>query len=141
MHKRILLLVIAAIALAGTAIAQAAPTGRLPARRANGLADKQPDLPAGLFTRNPLWLGQNYATNGRMFQWAASSFICGLSIRGRCEGAGCFSAAPRCCLTDWVRAEADQLAVQGFVAVAPDLYSGMVRAAETTIRLNFRTMP
>lgn len=40
-------MIITAVTLVGTATAQ---TGTPPARRGNGLADKQPDLTAGLFT-------------------------------------------------------------------------------------------
>jgi carboxymethylenebutenolidase len=126
MHKRILLLVIAAIALAGTAIAQAAPTGRPPARRANGLADKQPDLPAGLFTAE-----STVARTKIRHEWAdvpVGRVKLHLWIEypeGDAKVPVVLVLHPAVGLTDWVRAEADQLAVQGFVAVAPDLYSGM----------------
>jgi carboxymethylenebutenolidase len=119
-------LVLAAIALAGTATAQAAQNGRAAARRANSLTDKQPDLPAGLFTAE-----STVARTKMRHEWAdvpVGRIKLHLWIEypdGDAKAPVVVVLHPAVGLTAWVRAEADQLAVQGFIAVAPDLYSGM----------------
>jgi carboxymethylenebutenolidase len=112
--------------LAGTAGAQAPQTGRPPARRGNGLTDKQPDLPAGLFTAE-----STVARTKMRHEWAdvpVGRVKLHLWIEypdGDAKAPVVVVLHPAVGLTDWVRAEADQLAVQGFIAVAADLYSGM----------------
>lgn len=126
MQKRILLLVIAAVAQAGTGAAQTTQTGSPPARRANGLADKQPDLPAGLFTAE-----STVARTKMRHEWAdvpvghVKMHVWIECPDGEGKAPVVLVMHPAVGLTDWVRAEADQLAVQGFIAVAPDLYSGL----------------
>ena len=126
MQKRTPLLVLAAIALAGMATAQATQAGRPPARRANGLTDKQPDLPAGLFTAE-----STVARTKMRHEWAdvpVGRVKLHLWIEypdGDAKAPVVLVLHPAVGLTDWVRAEADQLALQGFIAVAPDLYSGL----------------
>src|SRR5208282_5664121 len=108
------------------ASAQATQTGRPSARRANGLTDKQPDLPAGLFTAE-----STVARTKMRHEWAdvpVGRVKLHLWIEypnGDTKARVVLVLHPAVGLTNWVRAEADQLAVQGFIAVAPDLYSGM----------------
>jgi carboxymethylenebutenolidase len=135
MQKSIFLALIAAVTWAGTATSQTtaqtttqkgARSGRPPARRGNGLADKQPDLPAGLFTAE-----STMARTKIRHEWADVP-VGHVKMHVWIEYPDGDGKAPvvvvmphAAGLTDWARGIADQLAVQGFIAVEPDIVSGL----------------
>jgi carboxymethylenebutenolidase len=93
--------------------------------RGGGLANKVPDLPAGAFTAS-----STVAHTTLQHEWVDIP-LGGASLHTWIEyptGAG---KAPvvvvmshEAGLDDWMRAIADQLAAQGFIAIAPDILSG-----------------
>ena len=93
--------------------------------RGGGLANKVPDLPAGAFTAS-----STVAHTTLQHEWVDIPFG-GARLHTWIEyptGAG---KAPvvvvmshEAGLDDWMRAIADQLATQGFIAIAPDILSG-----------------
>jgi len=130
-----LMVVFASLALqAGNALSQqAGQRGEAQGRgerggppRGGGLANKVPELPAGAFTASSTvarttlrheWVDIPLGT-GRIHAWieypdnqAKSPIVIVMA-----HAAG---------LDDWMRALADQIASQGFIAIAPDILSGM----------------
>ena len=90
-----------------------------------GLAAKNPDLPAGAFTAS-----STLAHTTLKHEWVDIPFG-GRSVHTWIEYPEGTAQAPVVLVTsheagldDWMRAVADQLASQGFIAVAPDIVSG-----------------
>jgi carboxymethylenebutenolidase len=90
-----------------------------------GLATKNPDLPAGAFTSS-----STIARTTLQHEWADIPFA-GQRLRTWIEYPNRAERAPvvivmshEAGLDDWMRAVADQLATDGFIAVAPDILSG-----------------
>jgi carboxymethylenebutenolidase len=90
-----------------------------------GLANKNPDLPAGAFTAS-----STLARTPLKHEWVDVPFG-GRSLHTWIEYPAGADQAPvvvvmshEAGLDDWMRAVADQLALQGFIAVAPDILSG-----------------
>ena len=111
--------------LAATSFAQGARGGQAPGGGGGGLGNKAPNLVASVWTASSTvartklrheWVDVPL-TNGRLRTWVEYP-----------EGDG---RAPvvlvlqhEVGLDDWMRSVADQLALEGFIAVAPDLFSG-----------------
>jgi carboxymethylenebutenolidase len=94
-------------------------------RGGGGLATKNPDLPAGAFTAS-----STVARTTLQNEWADIPFA-GQRLRTWIEYPKQAERAPvvivmshEAGLDDWMRAVADQLAMDGFIAVAPDILSG-----------------
>lgn len=90
-----------------------------------GLAAKSPDLPAGAFTAS-----STLAHTTLKHEWVEIP-LAGRTLHTWIEYPDGSSPAPvvlvlshEAGLDDWMRAVADQLALQGFIAVAPDILSG-----------------
>jgi carboxymethylenebutenolidase len=90
-----------------------------------GLAAKNPELPAGAFTAS-----STLARTTLKHEWVNIPFA-GRPIHtwveypdGAGQAAVVLVMSHEAGLDDWMRAVADQLATQGFIAVAPDILSG-----------------
>src|SRR5215831_6638035 len=93
--------------------------------RGGGLANKVPDLPAGAFTAS-----STVAHTTLQHEWVDIPFG-GAGLHTWIEYPTGGGKAPvvvvmshEAGLDDWMRAIADQLATQGFIAIAPDILSG-----------------
>ena len=119
-----------AVALQGGERAGEPPGGRQGApgpggRGGGGLAAKNPELPAGAFTAS-----STVARTTLRHEWVDIPFA-GQRLRTWIEYPNGTDPAPvvivmshEAGLDDWMRAIADQLATEGFIAVAPDILSG-----------------
>src|SRR5437867_4645010 len=94
--------------------------------RGGGLANKVPDLPAGAFTA-----GSTVARTNLRHEWVDIP-LGSVKVHTWIEYPNNLEKAPiiivmqhAAGLDDWMRALADQLALQGFIAIAPDILSGM----------------
>jgi carboxymethylenebutenolidase len=94
--------------------------------RGGGLANKVPELPAGAFTAS-----STVARTTLRHEWVDIP-LGRTKLRTWIEYPNNIAKAPivvvmqhAAGLDDWMRALADQLASQGFIAIAPDLLSGM----------------
>src|SRR6185436_20578740 len=94
-------------------------------RGGGGLGAKNPDLPAGAFTAS-----STLAHTKLKHEWVEIP-LAGRTLHTWIEYPDGSSPAPvvlvlshEAGLDDWMRAVADQLALQGFIAVAPDILSG-----------------
>jgi predicted acyl esterase len=94
-------------------------------RGGGGLAAKNPDLPAGAFTAS-----STIARTMLQHEWVDIP-LAGERLHTWIEYPAGTAQAPvvlvmshEAGLDDWMRAVADQLATQGFIAVAPDILSG-----------------
>ena len=101
---------------------QGAPGG---GGRGGGLATKNPELPAGAFTAS-----STVARTSLQHEWVDIPFA-GKGLRTWIQYPNRADRAPvvivmshEAGLDDWMRAVADQLATDGFIAVAPDILSG-----------------
>ena len=101
---------------------QGAPS---PGRGGGGLATKDPLLPAGAFTAS-----STIARTTLQHEWVDIPFA-GQRLRTWIEYPNGVERAPvvivmshEAGLDDWMRGIADQLATEGFIAVAPDILSG-----------------
>ena len=130
---------------AGHAMASAAQnqrTGSTASRLIPGLAEKPPNLPASSLHGNRN-AGSIQAEEGvgrhSPRQWHAPH------VGGYPEGNGKAGVVivmqHGVGLDDWMRSVADQLAADGFIAVAPDAWSGTGPTAGTGIRSNSTTRP
>ena len=96
------------------------------APRGGGLANKVPELPAGAFTAS-----STVARTNLRHEWVDIPFG-RIKVHTWIEYPHNLNKAPivvvmqhAAGLDDWMRALADQLALQGFIAIAPDILSGM----------------
>ena len=94
--------------------------------RGGGLANKVPDLPAGAFTAS-----STVARTNLRHEWVDIP-LGNIKVHTWIEYPNNIDKAPivvvmqhAAGLDDWMRALADQLALQGFIAIAPDILSGM----------------
>jgi carboxymethylenebutenolidase len=121
--------VVALLAVMTAALFHASPfaqQGGAPAGgRGGGLGVKNPDLPAGAFTAS-----STVARTTLRHEWVDVPFA-GQRLRTWIEYPNRPDRAPvvvvmshEAGLDDWMRAVADQLATDGFIAVAPDVLSG-----------------
>src|SRR5256885_14832526 len=90
-----------------------------------GLAVKNPDLPAGAFTASSTLAHTTLKHEWVDIPFGKSSLHTWIEYP---EGIGpapvVVVASHEAGLDDWMRAVADQLALQGFIAIAPDIVSG-----------------
>lgn len=100
--------------------------GRGGARRAGGLANKVPDLPAGAFTAS------STVTRTKLRHEWVDIPLDGVRLHTWVEYPDGSNKAPivivmqhEAGLDDWMRALADQLALEGFIAITPDILSGL----------------
>jgi carboxymethylenebutenolidase len=96
------------------------------APRGGGLANKVPELPAGAFTAS-----STVARTNLRHEWVDIP-LGKVKVHTWIEYPNNLDKAPivvvmqhAAGLDDWMRALADQLALQGFIAIAPDILSGM----------------
>jgi carboxymethylenebutenolidase len=115
----------ALIALSVDAGVAAQERGGRGAGGGGGLANKNPDLPAGAFTAS-----STLAHTTLKHEWVDIP-LAGRSLHTWIAYPAGAGNAPvvvvmthEAGLDDWMRAVADQLALQGFIAVAPDILSG-----------------
>src|SRR5262245_54465639 len=94
--------------------------------RGGGLANKVPELPAGAFTAS-----STVARTNLRHEWIDIP-LGNIKLHTWIEYPKDIDKAPivvvmqhAAGLDDWMRALADQLALQGFIAIAPDMLSGM----------------
>jgi len=94
--------------------------------RGGGLAAKNPDLPAGAFTAS-----STVARTTLRHEWMDIALAGGQRLHTWIEYPNRTDPAPvvvvmshEAGLDDWMRAVADQVATEGFIAVAPDILSG-----------------
>jgi carboxymethylenebutenolidase len=113
--------------MVGMAMAQAPDQGKKGARGPVGYpAGKLPDLPAGLFN------ARSTVTNSKLKKEFVDIQMGNVKLHTWVEYPDGDAKAPIVIvmqhgpgMDDWQRALADQLAVQGFIAIAPDLHSGL----------------
>jgi carboxymethylenebutenolidase len=122
MNQRRLALALSLIVLVTVA---AQERGRGGGRGGGGLAAKSPDLPAGAFTAS-----STLAHTTLKHEWVDIP-LAGRNVHTWIEYPNGAEPAPivvvmshEAGLDDWMRAIADQLATQGFIAIAPDILSG-----------------
>lgn len=114
-----------AVSLVLLMTAAAQERGRGGGGRGGGLAAKSPDLPAGAFTASST-LAHTTLKHG----WVDIP-LAGRKVHtwieypnGAEQAAVVLVMSHEAGLDDWMRAIADQLALQGFIAIAPDVLSG-----------------
>jgi carboxymethylenebutenolidase len=114
-----------AVSLTLLMTAAAQERGRAGGGRGGGLAAKSPDLPAGAFTAS-----STLAHTTLKHEWVDIP-LAGRKVHtwieypnGTEPAAVVLVMSHEAGLDDWMRAIADQLALQGFIAIAPDLLSG-----------------
>jgi carboxymethylenebutenolidase len=131
---RVLLASLPAVALAATAGAQAADphAGHAAQEAAAPAATPQPTPPDASLPPSEVWAKSALESSPRHGEWVDVAYGGGPALRSyvvypeRKDKAGVVIVIHEIYgLTDWIRSVADQLAEEGFVAVAPDLLSGL----------------
>ena len=98
--------------------------GGLP--RGGGLANKVPELPAGAFTASSTVARTNLRHEWVDIPLGRTKIHTWIEYPNNLEKAPIIVVMQHAAgLDDWMRALTDQLALQGFIAIAPDILSGM----------------